>query len=474
MRSSRTILALTAVACLLPATACRRDYATMRSAQADRFLGEDLVRSQALLAGHQPLDLDGCVRLALTVSQAVQTADLASRLAEIDRQGAFSAFLPRLSVNVGHHGSFHGVEVGNPGAWQVMSDQSVTRGSIDLVQPVFVPRAWFMYALFREGEDITRLAAERVRQQVALQVAAAYHRCLADEVRVNQLRADLAHLEVSLREVEALVREGLATPAELAAYRAVADGARAAVPSMERVRADGRVELLQAMGLHPLAGIGELAVPADDAPVDAVPVGQLVLEALRGRPELAIADRGIVSHQYEAHLALAAWLPDLVANGAITASSDSHLRFQWNANAGAVVVLSLLQGFEDVNAYRRAREREKQAYVRREQLCIAITIEVLRAHRAAADAEAACEVLAGARRAAEQEYAVGEARWREGLLTAGERLAALGRLQQVRLTESLAGHRLALARIVLADAAGRSPWRDAPIGIAEGTHAPHD
>ncbi len=446
---------------ILALAACRDDADRTRAEHADSYPAQLSEHSAALLDDRE-LDLETCIALALDNGLAVKSSDLARRLARIDRQTAFGAFLPHLELSFTHLDRRHAPTASLPGgAQQQMTDRSVSQFSASIQMPILVPQAFFLYRMFQEGEDIADLIAQRVRQQIALHVAGRFYACQASD-RLTTVRSSAAQYAAEVhRQTVALHAAGLATAAAVAEAEALMAAEQHAVANLRRQRRDERAALLEAMGLHPLATIS-LAEAAPGPDRDLPPLEEAIVEALIARLELRVSDREVAASRHEVRMALVAWLPRLIGFASYDHTSDSRQRYRDNLSYGISGVLTVLDGWRNVHGYQAARMRQRQAFVRREEQTLAVIMEVLRAHQAVTVADEALALAVTALRAASQRHHETEAQWQAGLITAPQRLHSATALHAAQAQHILAGYRRDLAHLLFEDAIGMGATPEVP------------
>jgi outer membrane protein TolC len=447
--------ALPWAALVLLLAGCSADYRRMREEQADRVLFDRAARSCQILAERGALDREACIALALDENLDLAAASIRERLATIDRQTAFGAFLPTIEVGFNWHRSVKPVELATGGGYVQMSDQQSHALSFSVSQPLLVPQAFVAYQMFREGEDIAALVTARLRQQIAHLVTERYYAVLAAEEQLRQLTSDVAQLEVLGGELVALAREGLIVASELEQARALLAAARLRVAEAQRHRRRQESLLLQAMGLDPLASLNLRPSPPLEPPGG--DLADQVLSALLNRLELQIADRELQLARQEARLALVSWLPKLLGFGSVDYTSDSHYRSAWNASYGIGAVLTVLDGFRSIGAYRGAKQQAAQIDLRRDQQALGIALEVQTARQQVISADELLAVVEGSLHAVQTTVAEGEAQWREGLLRPSERLSLHNALSQAQAQHLLASYQRQVAIATLIDVLGAAP-----------------
>ena len=181
-----------------------------------------------------------------------------------------------------------------------------------------------------------------------------------------------------------------------------------------------------------------------------------VLEALINRLELHIDDRTLEIRRQEIRNSIAAFLPQIIGIGSYEYSSDSFLKYSNIWSYGVSSVLSVFDGFRNVFGYRAAREREKEAFVRREQTCMMIMLEVLKARHRAEQVSGLLLVAEKNLEAAEESHREARAQWNEGLISLSDLLEVVTKRDQARFIMSMARFQQQVAMATLADVLGRT------------------
>lgn len=432
---------------------CTGDLSRVRGEQTASFLtGLDNRTREAGI--DEPLSLDDCVAIALENNLDLRAARLEQEIAGYERRIAFSYFLPQADAAGAQHWYRHDPTARLAGQSVQISDRRYREAAISLQQPIFVPYTWFLYDAFRKGEEISGIVVSRTRQQIALQITALFYRC-------RMLAEAAVFLDSALKQAEALAWEvrrqrdvGLARAGDAAEIEALrAARSRDAAHNRRRQQQAGS-ELLEAMGLAPFQPL-ELAA-GRNLPVPPGALEDLVLEALLNRPELHIEDRAVAIERDRVKAALAAFLPEVYAFGGFSYTDDSFVRYSSQWFAGLTGVMSVFRGFADVNAYKAARRREKAAYVRREQACLMIMLQVqqawLNVQTALEDEEVSAKMLA----AREQQLFERMAEHGQELTTLSEYSAAVAMRDRAGMEAAFAAFARQVALATLHDVLGRN------------------
>jgi len=113
----------------------------------------------------------------------------------------------------------------------------------------------------------------------------------------------------------------------------------------------------------------------------------LVIEALLNRPEMKLQDRKYEIERDQVKIAITNFLPVVSAIGSFEHNTDSFLKYSSQWVGGATGVMSLFNGFANINKYKAAREKEKLSYVEREEACLMVMLQVQQAFQNVQSAE---------------------------------------------------------------------------------------
>lgn len=443
-----------AAACVLAAFAagCAHRVGDERSRHAAAFSEELEARTTAALSTSSELTLEDCVRIAMENNLAMKARQIRSRLASLERQAAFSAFLPTIELGFDYSETDHQQAVWTGSGYVAMSDKAVTRASVVAMQPVFLPSAWLMYSMRKNHEEIALLVEQRTRQLITLRVTSAYFASLAHEGITPALEAGVRQARALVGEMRALEREGLAMRSDREKAEALLAAREADVAVNRRAVIASRIALLDAMGLAPRGDL-RLSVPAY-MPADGRELPEQILAAMHNRLELHVADKAVERSDAGVRAAIADFLPSLFLVGSYDSSTDGYLRYSDLWTGGVRGVLTVFDGFENVARYRVARAMREEAFARREEQCMAVMLEVLYARLQAENAAEALRVAQANAKAAESALMEIEARAREDIATQSARMDAMAARDAAAAGLTVARYRQQVTFATLRDVTG--------------------
>jgi len=431
---------------MLSITGCASiDPAKERREQTQSFTNHLSNLEQQLLK--EPLTLDACVRIAMTNSYTLRKSDLDQKLARLNRDTTFSAFLPEVKTSAGM------VSFGPPPNDLTLADQFNAQ-AINVSMPLFAPTTWFLFGAAQDGYISSKLVSAYTRQNLSLQVSVNVYKLLAQTELVHALESQLAAAIALTNRIEGLSREGFVRPWEKERANLLVLSHQNDLDMAKRKIATVRAELLQSMGLSPLAPL----TLSSDLPAQKIPQGDCearVLKALGIHPELAIADRMIVMRENQVRLAFARFLP--VVGGVAEydwVSIDSLNQFVptqlWLAGFSAS--WTIFKGFENVNKLRMAKTTKAISELERERTFLSVIVRVVAADAAWHDAAEASQLAEAAFSVSQNKLADYEARLKEGLVPLSDALDVRAEMDtaQIRFVQASYLERIALSNLELA------------------------
>jgi len=444
-----------AIAFMSTALGCAAtDFNQERNKHSGEFPKALAEKSQALVKVDEPLDLDSCIKIALDNNLDIKIADIKGKLAGIDRNIAFSYFLPYVDVQVTRLNNDEQQLQKAMGAYLAMSDQNITQSVISAQLAVFNPQTWFLYSAYKKGEDIQLLVAERVRQAIRLQVTALYMACLSQETSGKAVEASVEQARALVKQMEAFKREGLILTSDLDEAKVFLTSQQNNLQDNHRLQKSTKAELMEAMGLSPLSDISLKGAPS--LSIKDEDLTQQIYDALINRPEMKIEDRAIAVKEDQVKIAIAGFFPTIGLFTEYTNSSNSYQYYENIWSYGISGVLSVFDGFADIQKYKAAKQERQQAMIEREQQCLKIMLEVIKARDLLEKAQDMKDLLTKEESASLSNLKEIQAQWDEGLVTASDRLKAVSRKTTADANLTLANYQYQVAAAAMIDVMGLS------------------
>jgi outer membrane protein TolC len=408
-----------------------------------------------VLEGHKTLGYGDCVRLAMDRNLDLQEATIEQRIAKLQRKVAFSRFLPALSLNAQYAESDPQMLRQLLGMQVALSDKAVTEVSWQFRLSIFSPSTWFLYGLHSRGQEIADLVREYTRQAVVLQATALYFQCLSLEQAEMAVQSQYAAAQALDKQIAALRQEGVVTASQSAQAALAAAAKRAEVTALQRAQVQAKAQLAAFLGLSPMAEFS-LRQDLPFAPIDR-PLEDLVTEALLKQPRLQIADRQVAVEKEKVRLAVANFLPNVAGFANRVDSSDSFLVYSNYWQLGLAGVLNVFDGFANLDTYKAAKEKRKEAFLQREQQTLAVMVQVIRASEDMKTAADQVDLATQAQDVAASRLAEARPKWQEGLIDASTLLSTQADLDKAQMNATNARFQYQISIATLLNAMGTIP-----------------
>lgn len=380
-------------------------------------------RTEEVLSGKESLNLQDCIDAALGNNLDIRVAEVQQRVAELDRKVSFSQFLPQVNLNYNYTRWDPQPEIVFGATSQPMHDERIRDISLNIQMSVFNPSTWFMYAMHKHGEEIAELAADYTRQMIVLQVTTYYYYCLGLQEVEKVLGSRISAAEKLVEQLQGYQAEGLVFAWQSDQARVNLESQKLQRKRIGQLLDQTEGQLLMAMGLSPLGSI-----QLQPSPPTMPPQGELedfIAEALLSHPRLRIADREIAIEKEKVKLALTGFLPSLTGFAGRVNTTDAFQKYSSYWMTGLSGVLTVFNGFANINEYEAAKENVKKAALQREQTTLALMLEVFRAYQNLQLAQDSITLVEYNDKAAKAHYDQVYQQWQEGLVDASGLLSVL-------------------------------------------------
>ena len=321
-----------------------------------------------------------------------------------------------------------------------------SQGRTAVEQSVLTPSVTLSYLVFDFGGRGGRIEGARQQllaagfthnasiQDVVLQIQVAYFQYLANRSLLLAQRTTLAEAQANLAAAEERRRVGLATIADVLQARTAASQAQLDLQAIEGNLQTTRGALALALGLP-------ANLPYDvDSAAAAVPVGAvadsvdgLIASALRGRPDLAAARSEAEAARAGIGEARSSLLPSLnlgATAGRTYATTIPNGANSYNLSLG--VTIPLFNGFSRQYDLRAAEYQAEAASARSETIRQQVVYQVFSAYSALQTATRRVRTAGDLLASAQQSSEVALARYKAGVGTVLDLLAAQSALATAR------------------------------------------
>ena len=357
----------------------------------------------AALAGKEYLEkygktisIDEAVEIAKERNLDLKVKSLEREISSLDRKIAFGNFLPSINVmggytklddNIDLNVDTSSLKTGIPQIDMMFPssmnsrfvDKSFYSFGVSAQIPVFVPSTWYLYSARKKGEKISGLVEEFAEKMLELQVMGEYYYILA----LQSERAALENELKSARELENKVKISLKVeavlPWEYEKAQAFVKIKEYALNENERDLKNAKMRFMRTLNLNPLEEIGledEIIFPEEIPSME-----DCIYSAVSGNEILKIAETGKDITNDMKKIAVTNFLPKIILGGGYINNSNEILSDPDFLYGNVTGVLSIFNGFKNINEYKKAVRREKIGELKLEKEFMTVVVETAKAYR---------------------------------------------------------------------------------------------
>lgn len=257
-------------------------------------------------------------------------------------------------------------------------DESFQTVGIAAQIPIFVPSTWYLYSARKKGEDISKLAESFADKMLQLQVMSEYFYILALESERETLINNLKSSEELERKAEVSLKVEGILDWELKKVQTLVESQKISLNKNERELKIAKMKLKRTLNLNLQEDI--VLEKIDTKVVELPSLEECVYNSLNGNELLKIREKGKEINTDIKKIAITNFLPKIILGGGYLNNSNSTLAdpdFLFGHVSG---VLSIFNGFKNVNEYKKAVRREKIGELTLEKQFMTTVLEVTRAY----------------------------------------------------------------------------------------------
>lgn len=367
------------------------------------------------------ISLEEAIQIARERNLDIKTKRLEREIAGLDRKIAFGNFLPSINVMGGYTKLDNQVDIGmdtsslknglaglsnlHPPLSSIggalgnlipntlstrLIDESFYTYGVGVQMPVFVPSTWFLYSARKKGEKISELAENLTDKMIQLQIMGEYFYILAlqseRDYLVNQLN--------SAKEIEKKARVSLKVqgilPWELDKAKTLVKARELSLNNNERDLKVAKMNLMKSLNLNPLDDIviEDISIPQKEIP----DLEDCIYEAISQNEILKISDTASGVSGDIKKIAISNFLPKVILGGGYI-ENNNDIFLDSSVGFGNISgVLSIFNGFKNINEYKKAVRRENISQMKVEKEFLTVIIETSRAYNNVEKARELCEI----------------------------------------------------------------------------------
>lgn len=340
------------------------------------------------------LSLTEVLEIARERNLDLRIKELEREIATLDKKIAFGNFLPSITLG----GSYMridddiNIEMGLnmpqlppqipikfPSTLETkLIDESFYTTGVMAQIPIFVPSTWFLYSARQKGEDISKLIESFADKMLQLQVMSEYFYILALESEKDTLLNNLKSSQELERKVETSLKVEGVLEWELKKVQALVESQELALNKNSRDLRIAKMKLKRTLNLNLQEDIKLEKIVSSEKVLPNLE--ECVYRAINGNEILQIREKGKEIDKDLKKIAITNFLPKIVLGGGYINNSNHTLAdpdFLFGSVSG---VISVFNGFKNVNEYKKAVRREKIGELNLEKQFMTTVLEVTKAY----------------------------------------------------------------------------------------------
>jgi len=362
----------------------------------------------------QELTLDECIQIALNNNAQVKISRINQKIARLEKNIAFSNFLPQINAEfqIVNYDRQPMVNLGPLST--AMQDQTIRMNTVQLQAPIFAPATWFLYDLRDKGIDTSNLVKDYTCQMIALQTTALFFQILALENMEKTLTLQLENANKLMEQIDCFYEEGMVTQSQKEQVLLLKQSRERDLNQCREEIKTIRAQFNTVLGISPIKKI-KLSQQID-IPEPSENIEDLILAALKDHPRILIEDRKVEVSDDEIKLAVTNFLPLIGLFTQWQYTSNSYTMYSQSVLSGLHGVLTLFNGFANVQQYKIARAKREKAFIEREETSLSLMSGVIRAKANLEKAKEDLKLAEQAYRYSKERHREMNEKWNEGMV----------------------------------------------------------
>lgn len=340
------------------------------------------------------LSLEETLEIAKERNLDLRIKELEREIATLDKKIAFGNFLPSITLG----GSYTrlddsiNIEMGLnlpqlppqipikfPSSLETkLIDESFYTTGVAAQIPIFVPSTWYLYSARQKGEDISKLAESFADKMLQLQVMSEYFYILALETERDTLINNLKSSQELEKKVETSLKVEGVLEWKLQKVQALVESQKIALNKNERDLKIAKMNLKRTLNLNLQEDIKLESI--ESVEVELPTLEDCIYNALNGNEILQITEKGKEINEDLKKIAITNFLPKIVLGGGYINNSNQTLADPDFLFGNVTGVISIFNGFKNVNEYKKVVRREKIGELTLEKQFMTTVLEVTKAY----------------------------------------------------------------------------------------------
>lgn len=424
------------------------------------------------------ISLEEAIKIARERNLDIKTKKLEREIASLDKKIAFGNFLPSINVLGGYTKLDNQVDIGMetgsltnnlpfplpPTVSQLIPstlstrfiDESFYTYGIGAQIPVFVPSTWFLYSARKKGEKISELAENLTDKMIQLQIMGEYFYILALQSEEEYLTNQLNSAKEIEKKATISLKVDAVLPWEVDKAKTLVKSREIALENNKRDLKIAKMNIMKSLNLNPLDDIvlEELILSEKNLPE----LEECIYLALSQNEMLQILDTSKNISKDIKKIAISNFLPKIILGGGYMKNNNDIFVDSSVAFGNISGVISIFNGFKNINEYKKAVRREKISELKLEKEFLTIIIETTRAYENVKKSKEICEMAELNYKAETGKIKQRSAEKNVGLIGDDEYYLSLASYQEALSMKKKADFQYQIALGALSIAMGQNPF----------------
>lgn len=369
---------------------------------------EELTGKEYLEKYGETLSLTEAIEIAKERNLDLKVKSLEREISTLDRNIAFGNFLPSINVMGNYTRLNQGVDINMDTSSLAAGVNNLLKGlplpptitdkinmptsvssrvidksfytyGITAQIPVFVPSTWYLYAARKKGEEISGLIENLAEKMIELQTMGEYFYILALEAENKTLTNEVKSADELYKKAKISLDVEAILPWECEKALAFKKSKEFALNENERELLIAKMNFMKDLNLNPLDN-----VKLEDEKFGNKEVGTLedcIYDAVANNEMLKISELGKGVSKDIKKIAITNFLPKIILGGGYVKNSNDILADPSFLHGNVSGILSIFNGFKNINEYKKSVRREKIANLKLEKEFMTTIVETAKAYK---------------------------------------------------------------------------------------------
>jgi len=244
--------------------------------------------------------------------------------------------------------------------------------------PIFVPSYWYLYSAKKNGEDMSKLVESLAKKLIELQITSQYFYILTLESQEIYLKNEVKSIEETTKRAKISLEVESIMPWEYKKALVLLKTKKYNLKENKRNLKIAKMNLLKSLDLNPLDNITLESYNFKQEPFP--DLEECILNSLTNNETLKISNLNVDVSQNAKKIAISNFLPKIILGGGYVNNSNKILSDPSFLNVNVSGVISLFNGFKNINEYKKAIRKEKIANLNLEKEFMKTIIETANAY----------------------------------------------------------------------------------------------